>query len=65
MAGEKLLQFITRVEPDIQVLIDVGAQVLDKGNEDVVRDWMCLVPDVDAGIYFDEDDNIMVLPRGL
>lgn len=63
MPAEHLLEFITNVEPKIRVLIDVGAQVLDKCNEDVVRYWMQLIPSVDAGVYFDADDNIMILPR--
>ena len=65
MSAEHLLRFITNIEPNIRVLIDVGAQVLDKSNEDVVKDWMQLVPNVDAGVYFDVEDNIMVLPRDL
>lgn len=65
MSAEHLLQYITNVEPEIRVIIDVGAQVLDRCNEDVVKDWMQLIPNVDAGVYFDADDNIMVLPRDL
>ena len=65
MSAENLLRYISNVEPEIRVLIDVGAQVLDKCNQDVVKDWMQLIPDVDAGVYFDEEDNIMVLPRNL
>ena len=63
MSAEHLLQYISNVEPTIRVLIDVGAQVLDKCNSDVVKDWLQLIADVDAGVYFDEDDNIMVLAR--
>lgn len=64
MSAEHLLQYISNVEPHIRVLIDVGAQVLDKCNQDVVKDWMQLNTDADAGVFFDEEDNIMVLARG-
>ena len=37
MSAEHLLQHISKVEPTIRVLIDVGAQVLDKCNNEVVR----------------------------
>ncbi len=64
MSAEHLLKYIMSVEPNVIVLIDVGAQVLDKCNEDVVKDWMQLVPDVDAGVYFDAEDNIFGFTAG-
>ncbi|KAL8720734.1 MAG: hypothetical protein Q9225_002434 [Loekoesia sp. 1 TL-2023] len=58
-----LLQFVNHLEPSVRVLIDVGAQILDLSNDQVVQNWLELVPDADAGVYFDEDDYAMVLTR--
>lgn len=56
-----LLQGITATEPNVRVLIDVGAQILDLSNKELIRMWLAIVPDVDAGIFFDKDDTVMVL----
>ena len=61
--GEGLLRSVMATDPDIRVLIDVGAQVLDLQNRDLVSAWLRICPKADAGIYFDDEDNIMVLTR--
>lgn len=63
VSTKALLQGLTQAEPHVRVLIDVGAQVLDMSNMRLVRTWMTMIPDVDAGIFFDKDDNVMVLTR--
>ena len=63
LSAEGLIAYINQFDPTIKVLIDVGAQVLEMSNRDLIKAWMEIAPDVDAGIYFDEDDNIMVLSR--
>ena len=63
VSTEALLQRITEAEPHVRVLIDVGAQVLDMPNMTLIRTWMAMVSDVDAGIFFDNDDSVMVLTR--
>ncbi|KAL8826770.1 MAG: hypothetical protein Q9191_003594 [Dirinaria sp. TL-2023a] len=61
--AEALLDFITSTDSKARVLIDVGAQVLEMGNEEVMKKWITRVPEADAGIFFDTDDNIKVLTR--
>ena len=63
LSTEGLLKLINRLDRKAKVLIDVGAQVLETTNEDVIKEWMRLVDDVDAGIFFDADDKVMVLAR--
>lgn len=65
LSTEALLLRITEAEPNVRVLIDVGAQVLDMPNMTLVRTWMGMISDadVDAGIFFDKDDSVMVLTR--
>ncbi|KAL8995723.1 MAG: hypothetical protein Q9188_006743 [Gyalolechia gomerana] len=63
LSSEGLLQFVNNSDSTVCVLIDVGAQILDLSNDQVIREWLDLVPDADAGVYFDEDDYAMVLTR--
>ena len=60
-----LITYFNRLDPSIRVLIDVGAQILETSNRDLVKMWMDTASNVDAGIFFDEDDNIMVLTQDL
>ena len=63
VSTKALLQRITEAEPHVRVLIDVGAQILDMPNMTLIRTWMAMISDVDAGIFFDKDDKVMVLTR--
>lgn len=61
--GEGLLRLMMATDSAIRVLIDVGAQVLDLQNRDPVSAWLEICPQADAGVYFDDEDDIMVLTR--
>ena len=63
LASAELIRFIHETDPRIRVVIDVGAQVLDVTNIELVRIWLVLNQEVDAGIAFDADDNLMVITR--
>lgn len=65
LSGKGLIKLLNSLDPTVRVLIDVGAQVLDIENCDLVADWMTVAgaADIDAGIFFDKDDNVMVLSR--
>ena len=65
LSAEGLVSYFHKLDSTIRVVIDVGAQVLDTTNSDFVKTWMDVASDVDAGIFFDEDDNVMVLTRDL
>ena len=65
LSAEGLVSFLHELDSSIRVVIDVGAQVLDTTNRDFVKAWMETASDVDAGVFFDEDDNVMVLTRDL
>ncbi|KAL8766975.1 MAG: hypothetical protein Q9209_006387 [Squamulea sp. 1 TL-2023] len=58
-----LLEFITQSDARVRVLIDVGAQILDLTNDQVIVQWLALNPDVAAGVYFDTADYPMVMAR--
>ena len=56
---------MTSNDLSIQVLIDVGAQILDVSNLDVIFEWFQLWNNVQAGVYFNYDGTaMMVFPNG-
>lgn len=57
-----LLSFLGERAPEISVIIDVGAQTLDR-NVDVAFAWLLLRDDKWAAVYFDENDEKMVVTR--
>jgi hypothetical protein len=50
-------------EPEIRVLLDVGAQMLELQNEELVKYWLELRPDIDAAVYFNDRDELVILPQ--
>lgn len=59
----QLLQLLVLKQPAIRVLLDVGAQVLEIDNQNVVKEWLHLASDAKAGVFFDASDELMVLDR--
>jgi len=61
---ESATAFLKRLvskEPEIRVLLDVGAQMLELQNEALARHWLSLRPDVSAAIFFDDSDRLTVV----
>jgi Protein of unknown function (DUF3645) len=56
-----LLKRLTKQDPEIRVLLDVGAQMLELQNEGLAQRWLSLRPDVSAAIYFNESDRLVVV----
>ncbi|KAL0572453.1 hypothetical protein V5O48_009507 [Marasmius crinis-equi] len=46
---------------DVRVLLDVGAQILEMTNVQVVGYWLSKRPDIEAAVYFDENDELRVM----
>ncbi|KAG1873801.1 hypothetical protein F4604DRAFT_1765091 [Suillus subluteus] len=61
--AEELLNAITNQSPEIRVLLDVGAQVLDLQNDEVAKRWLVLNQDAQAAIYFNRHDELVVRTR--
>lgn len=61
--AESLLQIVVGSEPPVRVILDVGAQVLDWKNEEVVRKWLSRVPEAQAAVFFDDRNDLSVLSR--
>jgi hypothetical protein len=62
-SAEAFLQRLVRQVPEIRVLLDVGAQMLELQNKELVRRWLSLKPDVSAAIFFDDFDHLTVLTQ--
>ncbi|MCJ1471894.1 hypothetical protein MMC13_000535 [Lambiella insularis] len=64
MSVPKLLGLIQMQKPQVTVLLDAGAQVLELRNREVVETWLALCTDIDTAIYFDETlEELTVLKR--
>ena len=59
----ELLKLVSDRTPRIDVLIDVGAQVLEMTNVQVAKEWLRHVSDAKAAVYFSDSDEAMVLDR--
>ena len=55
------LKRLVNQEPEIRVLLDIGAQVLELQNEELARHWLSLRPDVSAAIFFNDTDHLTVV----
>ena len=60
---DSLLRIVVRSEPPVRVILDVGAQVLEWKNEEVVRRWLSRVPEVQVAVFFDDRNDLSVLSR--
>ncbi|KAI8930715.1 hypothetical protein NX059_012324 [Plenodomus lindquistii] len=60
-----LLEVVTQMKPDVRVILDCGAQILQKDNEEVVRIWLQMTDStqISAAVFFHEEE-LVVLDRG-
>ncbi|KIW91627.1 uncharacterized protein Z519_07595 [Cladophialophora bantiana CBS 173.52] len=64
--AELLLTMVTKMDPAPQVILDVGAQILELKNLELARQWLEMTPDlrrVQAVVFFDDSDELSVLDR--
>lgn len=59
----QLIHLLVNQEPEIRVVLDVGAQVLELQNDEFAAAWLNAKPDARAALYFNTDDELMVLTR--
>jgi hypothetical protein len=59
----EFLKILVAQRPDIRVLLDVGAQMLDLQNYELAKAWLAISTNTSAAIYFNEDDELTVLTR--
>jgi hypothetical protein len=62
--ASEFLAILVSQQPEIRVLLDVGAQMLDLQNKDLAAAWLAISPaSSHAVIFFNEDDELTVLTR--
>lgn len=61
VSANDFLERLVKQDPKIQVLLDVGAQMLELQNKELVQHWLSLRPDVPAAIFFNESDHLTVI----
>ena len=59
----EFLEILVSQKPEIRVLLDVGAQMLDLQNYELAKTWLDITPNASAAIYFNEVDELMVCTR--
>ncbi|KAF8555161.1 hypothetical protein OG21DRAFT_1439060 [Imleria badia] len=60
---DEFLKILVSQKPEIRVLLDVGAQMLDLQNNELATRWLDINTNASAAIYFNEDDELTVLRR--
>jgi len=64
--AETLLSLVTSMERPIQVILDVGAQILELNNVQVARKWLEMLPTEqgqEAVVFFNAYDDLCVVDR--
>ncbi|KAE9371942.1 hypothetical protein N431DRAFT_456702 [Stipitochalara longipes BDJ] len=63
--ADLLLTEVTKMSPRIQVILDVGAQILELSNLDVARQWLHMPQNNErqAVVFFNDRDELSVLDR--
>ncbi|KAI9572507.1 hypothetical protein HD554DRAFT_2185528 [Boletus coccyginus] len=59
----EFLRLVTTQRPEIRVLLDVGAQILDLSNHEVAEVWLDIARAADGAIYFGWDGELVILTR--
>lgn len=61
---EKLLSTILRLDPPVQVILDVGAQILEYDNCGLAEEWLRLSgPSKEAVVFVSDSDELCVVDR--
>ena len=59
----EFLKILVPQKPNIRVLLDVGAQMLDLRNYEPAKAWLAISTNTSAATYFNEDGGLAVLTR--
>ncbi|KAG1816740.1 uncharacterized protein BJ212DRAFT_1480599 [Suillus subaureus] len=64
--GQKVSHFIDALiaqTPEVRVLLDVGAQMLELKNQELAETWLRAKLDAQAAVFVNDDDEIVVVSR--
>ncbi|KAJ7107963.1 hypothetical protein C8R44DRAFT_857948 [Mycena epipterygia] len=57
------MQLLVAQDPEIRVLLDVGAQMLEMQNLELAEYWLSIATSFKAVVYFNHSDQLMVMTR--
>lgn len=63
LTAHEFLETLTADHPDVRILLDVGAQMLQFSNEALAKYWLDIRPDVHAAVFFNDEDELTVVAR--
>jgi hypothetical protein len=66
LPGQKVQAFISALiaeKPEVRVLLDVGAQMLELKNQDMAEAWLRAKHDAQAAVFVNDDDELVVVSR--
>jgi hypothetical protein len=64
LSGHQFLKFLVQLRPAVRVLLDVGAQMLDMKNDELVTHWLSICdPQIQAAVFFDESNDLCIMSR--
>jgi hypothetical protein len=61
--AQHLLDTVLNLEPPVEVILDVGAQILELVNVAVARTWLDKHPTKLAAVFVNDDDELSVVDR--
>lgn len=61
--AEGFIRCIAAGDDPIQVILDVGAQIIELSNIEAAKIWLSLMPCKDAVVFLDENDNLTTLDQ--
>ncbi|KAG1740597.1 hypothetical protein EDB19DRAFT_1828418 [Suillus lakei] len=65
-SGQQVQHFINTLiaqTPEVRVLLDVGAQMLELKNQELAEAWLRAKRDAHAAVFVNDDDEIVVVSR--
>jgi hypothetical protein len=61
--AEQILKLVVKMTPQVRVVLDCGASILEQNNQQVARAWLKMSSnDIQAAVFF-EDEELSVLDR--
>ena len=58
-----ILKTISSTSPSLKLLLDVGALMLELSNQSLVQEWLKLRPDLEAGVFFDDNNDLRIVDK--
>ncbi|TDL21949.1 hypothetical protein BD410DRAFT_898545 [Rickenella mellea] len=63
LSAESFLELLVQQKPEVRILLDVGAQMLELRNERLALHWLSLHVDAQATLFFNDHDELVVITR--